>query len=107
MLAYCLFVCALPHAFDVARTVKQGWMPVSAAVLAAAVTLQAALGIWTLLLRVPLSLPLAHQAMAMLVLTIATTHAALVARWRAISREDIPLAPAQSALPLTRPPAPA
>jgi len=94
MLAYGIFVFALLHAFDVARTVKQGFVPASAAVLAAAVTLQAALGIATLLERVPLSLALAHQAMAMLVLTIATTHAALVADRRAVTREDIPLAPA-------------
>ena len=50
-----------------------------AVVLRVAVTLQAALGIATLLQRVPLALALLHQAMAMLVLTIATTHAALVA----------------------------
>ena len=47
--------------------------------LALAVTLQAALGIWTLLDRVPITLALMHQAMAMLVLTVATTHAALLA----------------------------
>jgi len=94
MLAYAIFVCALLHAFDVTRTVKQGFVPVSASVLAIAVTLQAALGIATLLLVVPLSLALAHQAMAMLVLTIATTHAALVADRRSVSREEIPLAPA-------------
>jgi cytochrome c oxidase assembly protein subunit 15 len=94
MLAYAIFVGALAHAFDVARTVKPGWVAVSANVLAAAVTLQAALGIATLLQRVPISLALAHQAMAMLVLTIATTHAALVADRRAVAREDIPLAPA-------------
>ena len=93
MLAYAIFVCALLHAFDVTRTVKQGFVPVSASVLAIAVTLQAALGIATLLLVVPFSLALAHQAMAMLVLTIATTHAALVADRRAVSREEIPLAP--------------
>ena len=50
MLAYAIFICALLHAFDVARTVKQGWMVTSASVLAIAVTLQAALGIWTLLM---------------------------------------------------------
>ena len=83
MLAYGIFICALLHAFDVGRTVKKGWVLTSANVLALAVTLQAALGIATLLQRVPLSLALAHQAMAMLVLTIATTHAALVADCRA------------------------
>jgi len=92
MLAYTIFICALLHAFDVARTVKQGWVPASAIVLAAAVTFQAALGIWTLLLRVPINLALMHQAMAMLVLTVAATHAALVVR-RRVPRESIPLAP--------------
>jgi cytochrome c oxidase assembly protein subunit 15 len=94
MLAYAILICALLHAFDVARTVKQSFVLVSAAVLAIAVTAQAALGIATLLLVVPLPLALAHQAMAMLVLTIATTHAALVADRRTVEREDIPLAPA-------------
>jgi heme a synthase len=94
MVAYTILVCALLHAFDVARTVKQGWVVTSAGVLAIAVTLQAALGIATLLLRVPISLALAHQAMAMLVLTVATTHAALVADRRAVAHENIPLVPA-------------
>jgi cytochrome c oxidase assembly protein subunit 15 len=79
MLAYTIFACALLHAYDVSRTVKRGWVVSSAAVLAAAVTLQAALGILTLLERVPITLALMHQAMAMLVLTVATTHTALVA----------------------------
>jgi cytochrome c oxidase assembly protein subunit 15 len=94
MLAYAIFFCALLHALDVRSTVKKGWATTSAAVLAAAVTLQAALGILTLLLRVPITLALMHQAMAMLVLTVATTHAALVAGRRVIARDDIPLAPA-------------
>jgi cytochrome c oxidase assembly protein subunit 15 len=78
----------------VARTVKQSWVLTSAGVFAAAVTLQAMLGIATLLYRVPIALALMHQSMAMLVLTIATTHAALVADHGAVTREDIPLAPA-------------
>jgi cytochrome c oxidase assembly protein subunit 15 len=94
MLAYTIFICALLHAFDVARTVKHGWVLTSASVLAIAVTLQAALGIATLLQRVPISLGLMHQSMAMLVLTIATTHAALVADRRVAVQENIPLAPA-------------
>jgi cytochrome c oxidase assembly protein subunit 15 len=52
---------------------------VGAVVLAAAVTLQAAIGIFTLVLAVPIELGLMHQAMAMLVLTVATLHAAAVA----------------------------
>jgi cytochrome c oxidase assembly protein subunit 15 len=95
MLAYTIFVCALLHAIDVASVMKRGWMVVSAVVLALAVTLQAALGISTLLQRVPIDLALMHQAMAMLVLTIATTHAALVADRRGVTHEHIPLAPAE------------
>ncbi len=52
--------------------------PMGAVWLTVAVTLQAALGIWTLLMVAPLSLALLHQAMAMVVLTIATVHAASV-----------------------------
>jgi cytochrome c oxidase assembly protein subunit 15 len=80
MVAYTIFVCALLHAFDVTRTAKSSWVVSSALVLVLAVTVQASLGIWTLLDRVPITLALMHQAMAMLVLTVATTHAALVAR---------------------------
>jgi heme a synthase len=79
MLAYAIWLCALLHLFDVASAVRKGPPLTSALVLAAAVTLQAALGIWTLLWRVPISIALLHQAMAMLVLTAATVHAALVA----------------------------
>ena len=67
---------------------------VGAFALFAAVTLQVALGIVTLLWRVPLPLALLHQAMAMLVLTAAALHAAGL-RLRA----SIPLIPAQPANP--------
>jgi heme A synthase len=43
--------------------------------LAAAVTIQAALGILTLLSQAPIALALMHQAMAIAVLTIAVVHA--------------------------------
>jgi cytochrome c oxidase assembly protein subunit 15 len=92
MLAYAILILALLHAFDAARMVKTGWIVVSAIVLAGTVAVQAALGILTLLGRVPIDLALMHQAMAMLVLTVATTHAALLAR-RRVPRESIPLAP--------------
>ena len=78
MLAYVIFVCAALHVIDVARTVKAGPARAGAVVLFVAVTLQVALGIATLLLVVPLPLALLHQAMAMLILTAATLHAANV-----------------------------
>jgi cytochrome c oxidase assembly protein subunit 15 len=80
MLAYAIFVCALLHMLDVARTVKAGPARTGAFVLFAAVVLQVALGITVLLLVVPLPLALLHQAMAMLILTAATWHAANLAR---------------------------
>jgi cytochrome c oxidase assembly protein subunit 15 len=79
MLAYTIWIAALIHAVNVARTVKPGPVVAGAVILAAAMTLQAALGIFTLLMVVPLPLALLHQAMAMVVLTVATMHAASVA----------------------------
>ena len=76
MLAYAILLCALLHAFDVARTVKDGRARTGALVLAASVAVQVVLGVATLALRVPLAVALAHQAAAMLVLTAAVVHAA-------------------------------
>jgi cytochrome c oxidase assembly protein subunit 15 len=79
MLAYTIWLVALVHAFDAAGAMKKGRVVIGAIMLASAVTLQAALGIFTLLMVVPISLALMHQGMAMLVLTVATMHAASVA----------------------------
>jgi heme a synthase len=82
MLAYAIWLCALAHVFDVGRTALGRPALVGAVALLAALTLQAALGIWTVLAAVPLSIALLHQAMALLVLTGATMHAASLARNR-------------------------
>jgi cytochrome c oxidase assembly protein subunit 15 len=79
MLAYTIWIVALIHAVNAARTVRTGPVVAGAIILAAVVTLQAVLGIFTLLMVVPISLALMHQAMAMVVLTVATIHAASVA----------------------------
>jgi cytochrome c oxidase assembly protein subunit 15 len=79
MLAYAIFLVALIHAFDAVGSVKKTPFAAGAVVLAAAVTLQAMLGIFTLVMAAPIDLALMHQAMAMLVLTMATLHAASVA----------------------------
>jgi heme a synthase len=93
MLAYAIFVVALLHAVDAVgsadRRVRTG-----AFVLFAAVVLQMALGIATLLWVMLLPLALLHQAVAMLVLTIASVHAAFVgsrseARLQAVHTESI------------------
>jgi cytochrome c oxidase assembly protein subunit 15 len=71
MVAYALFVLAILHAIDAVLSRAATTAVNGALWLAAAVTLQAALGILTLLNQVPVSLGLAHQAVAMSVLTLA------------------------------------
>ncbi len=71
MTAYALFVLTILHAIDAVRS-RAGSAAVNGAVwLAAAMTLQATLGIFTLLHQVPIDLALAHQAVAIAVLTLA------------------------------------
>ncbi len=72
MLADGIWLLAILHAVDAWR---QRYDLRGAVVLAAAVTLQAGLGIVTLLYKAPLPLALAHQVMAMLVFTVAVVHA--------------------------------
>jgi cytochrome c oxidase assembly protein subunit 15 len=74
MVAYAIVVVALLHVADAWR-VPSRILRNGAAVVAAAVALQAALGIVTLLHQAPLPLALAHQAVAMLVFTAAVLHA--------------------------------
>jgi len=77
MMAYTVLIVALLHAAD-ARRAKS--IAAGAALLALAVTVQAALGILTLLAQAQLALALTHQAMALVVLTLASLHAARVTR---------------------------
>ena len=88
MAGYVLLVCALLHAADVARAVRGGVVLAGALALAVAIALQAVLGILTLLYQVPLALALAHQAMAILVLTIAVMHAQRLERRRVADGTD-------------------
>jgi cytochrome c oxidase assembly protein subunit 15 len=80
MVAYALELFVLLHAVDVARTVRGGAALSGALALASAVTLQATLGIVTLLHQAPIALALPHQAMAVVVLAIAVVHAKRLAR---------------------------
>jgi len=71
MLAYAIWLIALLHAADAWRSdARRG-----AAVLAALVTAQAALGIVTLLLADPFEFALAHQVFAIVVFTASIMHA--------------------------------
>jgi cytochrome c oxidase assembly protein subunit 15 len=74
MVAYALWLLAVLHAADVLRRLDKPSARTSGLALAGALTLQAALGIFTLLYQVPLALALAHQGTAMVVLAIAVIH---------------------------------
>src|SRR3984885_8587705 len=75
MTAYALFARALLHLIDAVRS-RAGVAAVNGAGwLVAAITLQATLGILTLLNQVPIDLALTHQAVAIVVLTLATVQA--------------------------------
>ena len=72
MVAYAIWALATLHACDASRTrVGLG----TALTLAGAITLQAGLGIVTLLHQAPLPLALAHQVLAILVFSVAVIHA--------------------------------
>jgi heme a synthase len=75
MTAYALFVLAILHVIDAVRS-RAGTAAVGGAVwLAVAITVQATLGILTLLNQVPIDLALTHQAVAIVVLTLAVCQA--------------------------------
>jgi heme a synthase len=93
-MAYAVWIAAVAHAIDVARNARGGASLVPAITLAAAVTLQAALGIVLLLQQAPIGLALAHQAMAVAVLAIAVVHAERLSRPRNAAALARPLADA-------------
>ena len=74
MTAYALFILAALHAVDAVRS-RAGAAVGGALWLLAAVSLQAVLGILTLLNQVPIDLALAHQAVAIVVLALAVMQA--------------------------------
>jgi cytochrome c oxidase assembly protein subunit 15 len=71
MTAYALLMLAILHAIDVVRSRAGGETIAGAWWLVAAITLQSTLGILTLLNQVPIDLALSHQAVAIVVLTLA------------------------------------
>jgi len=74
MLAYLLWIAALLHTADASRQ-PRGRAYAGALALAAAMTLQAGVGIVTVVHQAPIGLALLHQAMAIVVLSIAVVHA--------------------------------
>jgi cytochrome c oxidase assembly protein subunit 15 len=75
MLAYALWIMAALHLIDVVCAKHRGAILNGALALACAVTLQAGIGIVTLLHQAPLPLALLHQIVGIVVLTIAVIHA--------------------------------
>jgi cytochrome c oxidase assembly protein subunit 15 len=75
MTAYALFALAVLHAADAIRSRADSAVIRGAVWLVAAITLQATLGVLTLLNQVPIDLALTHQAVAIVVLTLATVQA--------------------------------
>ena len=73
ILAYVLVVWSILHVVAARRATSRSAAR-TAVLLAAAVLAQAALGVWTLVALVPISLALLHQAGAVVVLAIALTH---------------------------------
>ena len=71
MIAYALFLAAIGHAADAVRSRADRSVVNGALWLAGVVALQATLGVLTLLNQAPLDLALAHQALAIAVLTLA------------------------------------
>jgi cytochrome c oxidase assembly protein subunit 15 len=82
MVAYAIFLAVMFHANDAWRAQREVR---GALILAGAVSLQAVLGVVTLLHQAPLPLALAHQMLAILVFTVAVLHAERLSH-RAVAR---------------------
>jgi cytochrome c oxidase assembly protein subunit 15 len=96
MTAYALLVLAALHALDAVRS-RAGTAASGAMALAAVVALQAMLGILTLLHQVPIALALAHQAVAIAVLTLAVFQAERLAARQPESKPQEQVVPAAQA----------
>jgi cytochrome c oxidase assembly protein subunit 15 len=86
MIAYALFVLAVLHAIDAVCSRVDRAVIGGALWLLGVITLQATLGILTLLNQVPMDLALTHQAVAIVVLTLAVFQAERLTR---IRRESV------------------
>jgi cytochrome c oxidase assembly protein subunit 15 len=96
MTAYALLALAVLHALDTVRSRAPTAAIHGAWWLVAALTLQAVLGILTLLNQVPILLALAHQAVAIAVLTLAVVQAERLAARQPVSE------PQELVLPVTQ-----
>jgi cytochrome c oxidase assembly protein subunit 15 len=88
MTAYLLLAVALWHAIDAVRARAANAVIAGAWWLAASVLVQAVLGILTLLNQVPIDLALSHQAVAIVVLTIAIVNVERLSPRRATAMSE-------------------
>jgi len=95
MVAYLLWVVAVLHLADVIGRRRGGAILNGALTLACAITLQAGIGIVTLLHQTPLPLALLHQVSGIVVLTLAVVHAERLSRRTAVAAD----APLSAAIP--------
>ena len=93
MMAYLLLGFGIWHAIDVTRGTKDRAAKGLAHAFTFLLVVQAGIGIMTLLLVVPMSLALLHQAMAIALLTVATIHAS---RLLAHAQAAVPLVPVKA-----------
>jgi cytochrome c oxidase assembly protein subunit 15 len=91
MLAYAIWIIALLHVVDAVATRAGRAVTTGALSLAAAITVQATLGILTLLQMVPIGLALAHQGVAIVVLTLALLQTERLARRQSGQRAALDL----------------
>jgi heme a synthase len=75
MMAYLLWITAMLHVADVIRSKRGGAILLGALAVTALVTIQAGIGIVTLLLITPTPLALLHQAFGIVLLTVTIVHA--------------------------------
>lgn len=76
MLAYFIMLLALWHSWDTSRSTQDRTTRAYATLFVLLLVMQAVIGIATLLYAVPIALALLHQAMAILLLTVAVLQAA-------------------------------
>jgi heme a synthase len=91
MLAYALWLLAMLHLVEIMWLRRGGATLNGALALACAITVQGGIGIVALLHQAPLALALLHQAMAIVVLTIAVVHAQRLAPRRERAGAAAPL----------------
>ena len=88
MTAYALLVLAVLHALDAVASRAGRTLVGGAWWLVATITLQAGLGILTLLHQVPIDLALSHQAVAIVVLTLSVVQAERLVARRTVPRRE-------------------